>query len=413
MSTELADAPNPETKTAVEEQVPLAERYQAIREKRAQERAQPEPEPQKKEGAEVKKEVAEVKEEKKEVKAETKSDKPKSALSAVLDNPKNDEQKTEVVESEIPANAPAKALREAYERQKSEAIRWKAEAEKSKGGDPEVKTRLETIEREREALRAENQKLRDAVTAINVEYDPAVREKYVEGKAKLIEKATKSVEQYGGDPRAFAEAMKLTGAARTSALKAALENVDEMDRQPIFDKLNKVRELEDEHADLVANSQQSYEKLTKDQQEKALQQQEQAEQQKSAIANKVLASLPAKHPLFIEAPADADGADDYNARLKVDLEKAAHLRGPDAEWNEISEASAKAARYDFLEETHLEYRTSAEAEISELKERLDKYEKADTGFTGGKKPAGQNPSDLTPGQRYMQGMAKRRESANA
>lgn len=413
MSTEASENIATETNTNVEEQVPLAERYQAIREQRAKERAQPEPESTEKKEAAPKKEGAEAKG--KEEAEKTKTEKPKSALDAVLsEKPKSEEQKAEASESEIPANAPAKALREAYERQKAEAIKWKSEAEKVKGGDPAVKTKLETIERERETLKAENQKLRDAITAINVEYDPAVQEKFVVGEAKLLSVAVKDVEKYGGDAKAFAEAMKMPeGKAQTIALKEALENVDEFDRPIIHGSLSKIRELRQEHADLVANSQQSFEKLTKAQQEKALQQQEQAEQQKAAIASKALAALPSKHPLFNEAPSETEGADDYNARLKADLEKAAYLRGPDANWNEISEASAKAARYDFLEETHLEYRASAEAEIAELKERLDRYEKADTGFNGGKKPAGQNPSDLTPGQRYLQGMAKRREAAAA
>lgn len=407
MSTELAEAPTIETQNTVEEQVPLAERWKAVRDKRAAERAQPEP--GKEETAPVKeKEVEKPKDEKAEVKPEA-ANKPKTALDAVLADPKK-EVKADSTEAEIPANAPAKALREAYERQKAEALKWKSEAEKTKGGDPEVKTRIETIEREREALKAENAKLRDSITAINVEYDPAVQEKYVVGKARLLEKAGRAVEQYGGDAKAFNEAMKLSGAARTAALKAALENVDEMDRQPIYDKLNKVRELEEEHADLVANSQQSYEKLTKAQQEKALQQHEATEQQKRTVAERVLAALPSRHPLFLEAPAEADGAADYNARLKADIEKAAHLRGPDANWDEISEASAKAARYDFLEETHLEYRDTAQAEIADLKERLAKYENADTGFTGGKKPGAQDASALTPGQRYLQGMARRREA---
>jgi hypothetical protein len=413
MSTALAEAPvSTDTPTKVEEQVPLAERYNTIREQRTKERAKPEP-ANEAEAVKTDKEPEKAKDEKVEAKADTKAEKPKNALEAVLSDTKKPEATQEQAEAEIPANAPAKLLREAMERHKSEAIKWKAEAEKVKGGDPATKTKLETIERERESLKAENQKLRDAITAINVEYDPAVQEKFVAGKAKLVDKTVKAVEEYGGDAKAFEAALKLPPGQRTAAMKAALESVDELDRQPIYDKLNKIRELEEEHADLVANSQQSYENLTKAQQERALAQQEQTEKQKNAIAEKVLGSLSTKHPLFLEAPAEAEGASDYNARLKADMEKAAHLRGPDADWNEISEASAKAARYDFLEETHLEFRESTQAEIAQLKEQLAKYESADTGFTGGKKPVAQDPSTLTPGQRYMQGMQRRREAASA
>lgn len=410
MSTDTIDPPatNEPDKSAIEEQVPLAERYNTIREQRAKERAQPEPA---KDEAKPDKEAVKPKDEKAEVKPDAKTEKPKTALDSVLGEKPDAKAKTE--EAEISANAPAKMLREAMERHKAEAVKWKAEAEKAKGGDPLTKQELATLKADREKLAAENVQLRDSITAINVEYDPAVREKYVAGKARLIEKATKSVEQYGGDAKAFAEAMKLTGSQRTAAMKAALENVDEMDRQPIYDKLNKVRELEEEHADLVANSHESYEKLTKAQQERALQQHEQQEKEKSAIDDRVLGALSTKHPLFLESPAEAEGAPEYNTRLKADMEKAAYLRGPDANWDEISEASAKAARYDFLEETHLEYRDQAQAEIAELKDRLAKFEGADTGFTGGKKPGAQDPSSLTPGQRYLQGMARRREAASA
>lgn len=414
MSTETAEATaTTETTKPVEEQVPLAERYKAIHEKRAKERAQPEPEAPKEE-SKPDKETAKPKDERAEVKSDAKTEKPKTALDAVLSEPKPDAKDKTEEASEIPANAPAKMLREAMERHRAEAIKWKAEAEKAKGGDPLTKQELATLKADREKLAAENAQLRDSITVINVEYDPAVQEKYVAGEARLLDQTVKDVEKYGGDAKAFAEAMNLPeGKPRTLALKEALENVDEMDRPIIHANLTKIRELRQEHADLVANSQQSYEKLTKARQERALQQHEQTEQQKRTIAERVLGTLSSKHPLFLESPADAEGATDYNARLKTDMEKAAHLRGPEAQWDEISEASAKAARYDFLEETHLEYRDQAQAEIAELKERLAKFEGADTGFTGGKKPGAQDPSTLTPGQRYLQGMARRREAASA
>lgn len=346
-----------------------------------------------------------------EKKIEKEKAKPASALDAVLEKKgeevkKTDEQKPELSVDELPTNTPAAPLRAALKRREQEIQKLKVDLEKASAGDPLTKQELATLKADREKLAAENAKLRDSITAINVDYDPAVREKYVVGESKLLERTIKDVEQYGGDAKAFAEAMKLPeGKARTLALKEALEHVDEMDRPIIHGNLNKIRELRHEHEELVANSQQSYEKLTKAQQERAQQEHVQAEQAKNSIAEKVLKSLPYRHPMFNEAPAESEGADDYNARLKADMEKAAYLRSADADWNEISEASAKAARFDFLEETHLEYRQTAQAEIAQLKEQLAKYEGSEPGFTGGKKPAGPSKLEKTPGEVYAETMA--------
>lgn len=345
-----------------------------------------------------------------EKKVESEKAKPASALDAVLEKKgeeakKPEEQRPELSVDELPTNTPAAPLRAALKRREQEIQKLKGDLEKASAGDPITKQELATLKEDREKLAAENSKLRDSIAAISVDYDPAVREKYVDGKAKLLERAVKFIEEYGGDVKAFSKAMKLTGKDRTAALKEALSEVDETDRPAIYAKLEKVRELEEEHADLLANSQKSYEKLTKAQQERARQEHSQAEQAKNTIAEKVLKSLPSRHPMFNEAPAESEGADDYNTRLKADMEKAAYLRSADADWNEISEASAKAARFDFLEETHLEYRQTAQAEIAQLKEQLAKYEGSEPGFTGGKKPAGPSKLEKTPGEVYAETMA--------
>lgn len=326
----------------------------------------------------------------------------KSPLDAVLDKTA----KTDAATDEIPANAPAKQLREAMERHKAESAKWKAEAEKAKSGDPQTKQELEAIRQEREALKAENIKLRDAVTALNVEYDPTVQEKYVAGRERLVDKAAFDVEQYGGDSKAFREALGFKGRQQTEGIRAALAEVDEVDRAAILDKVSKIRALDEEKADLLRDSQGSYKKLSEAQQQRALQEQEHAEQAKKAIFDRIAKDLPSKHPLLSPVGADADGAEDWNRDLASDHEKARHAISSDADWNEINEIALKGARYDRVEEMLIEERRARREDVESLKSELQKYQSAEPGFEGRHKTDVVSKLDKTPAQIYREEMER-------
>lgn len=403
MATDTLEAPVIEEKPPVTEpgKTPLSEAWKGAL--KAQEDAAKEP---------ALKEAA-VKTEKPAVEPVEKKDvKKPSALDAVLDpaSVKPVDEKPVVVD-ELPANAPAKQLREAMERHKAEAIKWKTEAEKAKTGDPATKQQLTQFQQDREKLTEENKKLRDAIAALDVKYDPDFQEKYVEGRSKLMDKATGRVKEYGGDPEMFKDALQLSGKRRTEALREALENVDDLDKPRILSVLEQVQTLDDESEEILKDSQKSYANLTKTQQERALKASEETIKAKNDISQKVISGLPTKHPFFNEAPEGSEGAEDYNTRLKSDMDKAAHLRGPESNWEEVSEASAKAARYDFLEQTHLEYRKNSQAEIAGLKEELEKYQSAEPGFTGRLKTDKTSNLDKTPAQIYRETLDKLKKRA--
>lgn len=329
----------------------------------------------------------------------------KSPLDAVLDDTKPAVEKDKTEEA-IPENAGAKQLREAYERQKSEAVKWKGEYEKLSGkvkeGDPNTKQQIESFQQEKSRLEKENRELRDAVTALNVEYDPQFREKYVVGISKIMQKTEKFVEQYGGDPKAFREAMEYTGKARTEALRNALDGVDELDRPMIYQQIAKMRELEEERAETLQNSQQSYEKLSQAQQEKARAQNEQIEAQKRAIFEGISKALPQKHPLLRNVPTDIEGADEWNSRVQADMAKALKSLSSEADWDSINEVAIKGARYDHVEELLL----SERKEVARLRAELEQYQRAEPGFTGRTKTESANPLDKSPGTLYKETLAK-------
>lgn len=366
------------------------------------------PDPNAKKEPDVQKE-GDVKAEKEGDKAEPK--KPASPLDAVLEKPVD--AKVEPSSDDPPANAPAKLLREAMERHKADAVKWKGEAEKASRGDQSAveKTLKEIAESraELEKLKARNAELSDAVTALNVDYDPEVRRKYHDGKNALVEKITLSVEQYGGDEKAFADAMGMKpGKARTEAILSAVENVAEINRARIFDKLTKIEDLEEEHADLLKNAQKSYADLTKRQQDRVVIQQAEVEKAKADVFGRATKGLPDLHPTIREVDDTVEGHEEWNARIKADHAAGLRLLGNDATLEEISAAAVKGARYDFVEGLLLEERKTS----AELRDRIAKYESAEPGFDGRHKTDTVSKLDKTPGQIWREEMDKKRNKGD-
>jgi len=95
-----------------------------------------------------------------------------------------------------------------------------------------------------------------------VKYDPKHREKYIDGRAKLIEKAALRVKAAGGNDTAFREAMELSGDRRVALLKEALCDITEdYMRTPITTLLGQVEVLEDERDEMMSDPQKSWETL--------------------------------------------------------------------------------------------------------------------------------------------------------
>lgn len=356
--------------------------------------------------AEQKRVIAEEADKAAKLKAETEvKDKPKTALDSVL-KPKSETDKTD----DVPADAPAKQLRAAYERQKSEAARWKSEAEKRSTPDPEAAAKTEAAQKEHEALKAENAKLRDAITAIDFTYDPSIQERFVKGRLDMAEKAAARVKQFGGNEEAFRDALELTGKRSTEAMKTALEEVDEMDRPRVLALVEKIRELDDEFSDKKKDPQQAWAKLNEQRQQDRQAQQEQFEKAKEAVLAKVIKELPEKHPLLNFVDESVEDAETWNGDMKHSHEYARHLTGPTATAEEIAVASIKAGRYDFAEILLLTKMQEWSEKEAGYKAQLAKYESADPSFVGGAKKSTVDKLDRSPGELYRETLEKRKES---
>lgn len=335
--------------------------------------------------------------------------KPKSALDIALGGAKADV--VAPVDEDAPADAPVKQLRDAYTKLKQEHQRVQADLSKLSAPDPAIAQQIETLQKERDTLRAETAKQRSAILALNVDYDPATQAKFVEGKQRLLEKAALRTKEYGGDAAAFAEAMQLPpGKKRTDAMKDAILDVDEIDRPSILSIVEQIRALDEEYAELKKDPQQAWQALSD--QRKAQQQAafEQGEKAKREVMEKTLSTLPEKAKLFNRVPADAEGADDWNNGIDGAIEYGKHLMGDKAQPHEIAEAAYKAGRYDFVESLLLSERARWQTTETELRTQLAKYESSDTSFGGRQKSNINDPLSKTPAEIYRIEMEKKKQT---
>lgn len=338
--------------------------------------------------------------------------KPKSALDTVL----GDKVEPTPVEQDILAEFDAKnpdwkKAREVMKTQSEELKRYRSESAKSATVDPAIKGQLEAVQKERDAIREERDKLKDAVVALNVDYDPEVQAKFVDGKQRLLDRATDRTKEFGGDAEAFKEAMKLpAGKAQTAAMRDALVDVDEIDRPRIISLVEQIRGLDEEYADLKKDPQQAWKTLSERRQMEQQSQYEESERTKQAVFDKVLKALPASAKLITRVDDSAEGAPEWNADLDAALNHSKHLLSTDAKPEDIMAAAIKGSRYDFVEKLLLDERSRSQQEITELRTQLAKYESSDPGFKGGQKTPKNDPMDKTPGAIFRETMEKTKQS---
>lgn len=325
-------------------------------------------------------------------------------LDAIIDGAKP-AAKVETTDAEdIPLNAPAKTLRSAYEHQRAEAAKWKAEAEKAKAPNPEINGRLEAFEKERTEWQAERAKYKDALAALDVTYDPEHQAKFVDGRAAIVSKAADKLNTFGGDGKALAEALALPdGKARNAAVKEAVAELDEFDRAKVAALIEKVDALDEEAAEIRRDPKQAWEKMTKAQQERQQAQAQEVNARKTVEFDRVAKSLPEKFFLARTVGDDVQGASEHNAKVSASMDAARHLLSDKATFGEVAAAAQKASFADWLQEEFVSERT---ARIAAEKE-LASFRKAEPGFRGtGQAPASDKMAK-TPGQIWREGMARR------
>ncbi len=270
--------------------------------------------------------------------------------------------------------------RETLKRQSEELKTYKEKISKAGELPPEISTRLKTTEEKAAALEKENAKLRDSIIALDVRFDPATQEK-IQARDSKTSKLASELKQAGADADAFEEAMALPIAKRGKHLDAILESIESTrTRANIERKLAEI-EVMDEQLDEQMNApHKSFEEIKRQRQLEQDERVREVEAFKQSTFDKVRRDLPRISKLMREVPPDVEDADEYNADLKNDLEKAPSLLSVAPE--EAAVLAFQASRYKSLEKII----TKANKRINELEGVVSRYEGSEPGFRGNGKP---------------------------
>lgn len=281
-----------------------------------------------------------------------------------------------------------KAAQEVLKRQSRELKEAREKITKAAEPPPEVMNELKTLREERESLKAENAKYRDSVMALDVRYDPGTQEK-IQARDKQATSLADRVAAAGGNKEAFLSALELPLAKRGKAIDTALDGIESSrELTTINAKLSQI-ELADEQLDeLMSKPHKTFEDLKQQREIAAHKHEEQVERFKQATFEKVQRDLPKLSKLMRSVPDDVEGAEEFNATLKADLERAPSLL--DVAPEEAATQAFKAARYDSVEKMFVEQSAKDAARIAELEAEVTKYRGAEPGFRGNGKPKATN-----------------------
>lgn len=406
-----AEAPAAETPTITAEppMTPVGDVYEAaLAKERGDEPKAPEAKP------EAKKESVKTEPKAEEKKADEPA-KPTSALDAALEQAPADEKKAEPAESvlkDLPETLPregrgehwakARAAIERHELTIGEQAKRIAELSKTSAAPPEEVTLLrnELAEKDKTLNR-----YKDAIVGLDVKYDPEFQAKYVQGRDALVGKAVSKLNAFGGNGEALKEALDMAeGRTRTQAIKEALGEIEDVDRDRVMSFINDVYKLDDERAELEGDPQQAWEKLQQKQAEALRQQNEQIEQRKRTIFDAVSKALPGKLTLIRPVDPSVEGGKEWNESIAEIKENAFKLLGNDATPEQLAEAALWATAGPKIQERWLADRQ----ELSKLRTALKEYEESEPGFRGGKpakKDAKQEKIETDPGKLYDEAMA--------
>lgn len=259
---------------------------------------------------------------------------------------------------------------------------------------------------ELETLRAENAQYKDALVAINVEYEPEHRKKYVEGRVSLIDKAASKLNAFGGKGELIKEALQMPeGRARNMAIKEALVELEPVEQNRVMQFVSDVEKLDDEKAEIMKDPQGAWDKLQKGMTERQKVAAQAAEDYKKTTFENVSKDLSKEIFLLREVDSNLPGATEHNAEAKAMREGAFKLLQPDAK----PEALVKAAYWAHAGPKLDTILRSTMTELKAARAQLKEYEGAEPGFRGGKPPVKSSTEqklEKPVGQLYREKMAE-------
>lgn len=276
------------------------------------------------------------------------------------------------------------AARETMRKQVEEIKALKESSQKAAEPPPELTAKIKTYESELQALRSENARMKDAITTLDVRYDPTTQDK-LQARDRNVNAIAERIAQNGGDKDLFLSAMEMPSAKRAKALDQAMEGIEsDRERATINTKLGLIETMDEEIDSLLSNPHQTAEQLKQQREIRAREEAQRIEEFKQAVFDKTRGQLPKLSRFMREAPADAEGAQEFNAALKADQDRAMSLLTAAPE--EAAVHAYKAARYDSLEKFAFDQIKAYQTELSEVRTTLSKYEGGELKHNGDKTP---------------------------
>lgn len=258
------------------------------------------------------------------------------------------------------------------------------------------------------ALQKQLDEYKDAMVAINVEYDPEHRKKYVEGRSNLVSKAAAKLVAFGGDGPALEKALQMPESrARTEAIKAAMGELESVEQGRVLSFVTEIDRLDDEKAEIMKDPQGAWDKLQKTQNEARAAAATKAEEFKTKVFETVSKTLPDKFFLLRTVDESLPDAANHNSEVGKMKVAAFELLGPKAKPEDLVEAAYAKQMVPKLQQFLVETRNELRAARAALKE----YEGAEPGFRGGKAPEKtglEAQLEKTPGQLWTESLAKQR-----
>jgi hypothetical protein len=272
--------------------------------------------------------------------------------------------------------------------------------------EADLKARAEAppeVVAENARLKEELAKYKDTVVEINIELDPDFRAKYVQGRESKVEKAATKLTNFGGNGDALKDALAMKeGRARTLAIKEAMGEVDPIDQTRVMSLVTDIENLDEEAADVRANSQKEWEKRKQAMAADAETKKTATEANKKAIFDTVAEALKETFWPLRKVEAGVEGADEWNAESDKAREKAWSITQPGVKPEEYAKAALAYGIVDrlqtLLSEAHTKIRT--------LTATVNENASAAPGFRGGGEQKAEER--LTPVQKFNREMAKSR-----
>lgn len=266
------------------------------------------------------------------------------------------------------------------------------------------KEQIDALTKQNEQLQKENAEYKDSMVALNIEFEPNHRKKFVEGRAMLVDKAAAKLNAFGGKGELIVEAMKLPESRqRTTAIDDALADLHEGERMRVREHILQVERLDDERAEIQKDPQTAWAKLQETEVRKKQEREQEAQDYKKRIYDETTRAMPKELLLLREIAPDVPGAEEHNNNRAKIVEGAWQTLGAGVTPQELAKKAFWAEAGPILQK----YLITSRKELREALSRVAEYETAEPGFHGGKppdKPESEKALEKTPGQVYRESM---------